>query len=579
MKNYLKLLVAALLLQTSTYGQVYLHDFQKTITLDNHVLENKTLAKVSDGGYVVATETVENGLSGKSVFVYHVDANLDMDWSVKLDFDNFGLGPVEGFYPHDIIETTEGDFTICGRIIIEGNQANSGGFIMHLREDLVTPYAFDWINIYPEQTIDPTYNPVRELTRIVETSSGYMSIGIGESSSGYIQNIVLGTDPLGNVLWSKVIIPTQYPGDKSCVLNDMVKMGDDMVAIVGTANGIPSDDLDIVVVTIGAKGRLLGSRIYEKGGEQADPLYTHYETGNTIIYDKAIDELLLVGTVTKKIRIACTTVEFRRLLAMSLDPNTLIPNWQKLYEIRVNLENNDNGIKLGEVAYRSDLDGFAIAGTVYNTDFSSLVNANGFVLRCDPDGFATDIRYYGNGDEEFLHRIEPNDAGTGFVTTGFKTMPQTESWWIESYDNIIDVCDEITESPETVTYKTVQYYPEIKSVNVIPVSGRCSQPAYTPIENILCEKIQVRASLGIETHNEGDFEVFPTITGGAVTIAAETSDFNYALYDLNGSILLSHASNGATLTQVDLSALSNGIYFLVISANGEQLESYKIIKQ
>ena len=85
---------------------------------------------------------------------------------------------------------------------------------------------------------------------------------------------------------------------------------------------------------------------------------------------------------------------------------------------------------------------------------------------------------------------------------------------------------------------------------------------------------------GIKENRNNEFAVFPNPTNGMITITSKalTSVMNVAVYNVVGD-MVHESKTTQTKTQLDLSYLSNGVYFVKVSlAEGKQA-TYKLVIQ
>ena len=258
MKKLILLVAASASLFFNGHSQTYLHDFQKEIGLPYNSISNYTFCENGMGGYAIAAtiEDVAGGNNQNELVVYELDNSYNIMSSLicEVDLDAYG----GAFRPMDIQPTRDG-YIIAGALVVEGTMDN-GGFLLH-----VTRYSrnlvYDWIQIYPNNSLGGSM-PVLSLHRVVETSSGYMTIG-RSPNAGVTRGVAIGTDAAGNVNWAMHLYDDEYGTNDLASLADMVKISDDEVAIVGTVNSFVIDDADVFVVKLREDGSVVNERVYE----------------------------------------------------------------------------------------------------------------------------------------------------------------------------------------------------------------------------------------------------------------------------------------------------------------------------
>lgn len=190
-----------------------------------------SVKQTSDGGYVVVGETTSFGAGGKDWFVLKIDANGVEQWT-----KTYGTSSTDDGNSISIIETSDGGYLIAGhtnnqeayvlKIDITGNiqwdRKNANAVFRGVRElangDVIligNEYSFGtggiaifairlsslgflvWSNAYGTVGNEQAYT-------VVETPSGDLIFSTGTSSFGTSDDcLLMKTDPLGNVIWSK----------------------------------------------------------------------------------------------------------------------------------------------------------------------------------------------------------------------------------------------------------------------------------------------------------------------------------------------------------------------------------------
>jgi hypothetical protein len=124
--------------------------------------------------------------------------------------------------------------------------------------------------------------------------------------------------------------------------------------------------------------------------------------------------------------------------------------------------------------------------------------------------------------------------------------------------------------------RLVCYYDDIRGFVKIGSSRDCRE-MITTVNKIPNSKI---------VNNQSKWKVYPNPTNGLLQVelidytqVSVVGNLHYTLYNISGQEVL-QTTNEATFTTLDISHLSDGIYFLTLSDKSNQvLFSYKIIKQ
>lgn len=430
------ILSAALLVATvgSLNAQTYQNDFQKVIGLETNGMVNYTLCETKDKGYAMVSFHESNGMDQNRVQIFKTDANLNVVMNQAFEYDATGLYGFE-ITPFDIYETRENGFVIAGGMINEGDMSQSGGFLLSIG-NMKNQLTFDWLQIYPNDNSDSKVMPVQEIRRVVQMDDGYMTIARGKDALA--SGIVMKTDPYGNVKWTKHFYGTEYKGNRNSVLADMVRIDGEQVAVVGTVNGFPNDDADIQVIRITTAGEPLSHKVYEFQGEQKDPKYTYNEQGAAIEYNASKKELIIAGTVTKKVEGVCVTAEYKDIITFGVDISAEKVKWSTRHDIGA-----DKTYEL-ESFFCADVDfsekGMAVAGTVKNRLNTKMTHYNGFILRLNPYAKSTDVRFYGAQNQDYLSRIYAKGSNA-YVAGGMLNKSGTNlNWMIESFNSVQGDC-------------------------------------------------------------------------------------------------------------------------------------------
>ena len=83
-----------------------------------------------------------------------------------------------------------------------------------------------------------------------------------------------------------------------------------------------------------------------------------------------------------------------------------------------------------------------------------------------------------------------------------------------------------------------------------------------------------RGPLGIEENTNNFFSIYPNPTNGVLNIKSATSITEITVYNNLGQLLFTSEEKN----QIDISSLSQGIYFLKIQDESGQIETKKILK-
>lgn len=561
----------------AAFSQTYQHDFQKIIEVPGESLKNYTLCETKEGGFAIVSFLEANGsLDQNRIQIFTTDSDLNVLISERFSYNAVGLYGFE-ITPNDIYETSSGDFIIAGSLINEGDPSKSGGFLTLIKRIDDTRLDFGWMQIYPSESV-PDQMAMHSLSRVVETNEGFIAIGQGYDILPL--GVVIRTDNGGNVIWSKNIFDEEYKFNKYSVLTDIVYVNEEEVAIVGNVNGFPEDDADIIVVRINNLGDIISNRVYEFIDEPEDVKYTHLERAAAIEFNKDKNELIIAGTVTKKRKGICVEAEYKNILTFGIDFESGDINWSNRHDIGVDLTLDNDNIICTDIDFGKD--GYGVSGTVSNNVFGP-TNYNGFILRLNEDAAAINLRFYGLENLDQLNRIYNRDGkyvAGGTLYKGSKNY----AWLVESYNSIIEECNEKISEASTVEHPMQIKEGEYLKITVPNTPDELRRVKNSFKEYILCERIVVgrgvrTAGISNDDQTKGiASKVYPTIIrDGRVVIENNTNLVSVDVTALNGAIVVKGATLIAGTNMISLANLDKGMYFLVCyNAKGEQ-ELFKII--
>ncbi len=567
------LIAGAILLGGSLQAQTHLHDAQTKIEFTSRGASNYTLVNLNSGGYAMAS--IAEDASGEptgGILITTLNSLMAVEHSLEMampDANGFGVA----YEPQDIIQNSNGDLIICGKVIVEAG--DRGGFLMQINYDARgAGLTYDWSKLYP-YTVGPGRTAVMSLNGVIETDDGYAVIG--QSQALPANGILIGTRRDGNINWARDIRDDQH-GNTSTVLNDIVSIGGGNFAVVGTVNSFPADDDDIMICKFNAFGVVQGNQVYERLGESDfDNDFTFHEMAKGLVYDRSNNTLTVAGMVQKKIHGICVAAEYRRILSLQVEANTLNPIWAHEYEIPTDLLIINEGLSSESIAYDPVSATFAIAGWVNNFAFSLVSEDNGFILRIDALGYSTDLRMYGNKTGERLNKIILSDATGEFVAAGTRSPTKNQPWLVESFESINEECEQISGFDETYDVEVdimsgliMTVFPEVSKITPIPRSPLVN-------EVTICPRIPLMRSSSVE-ENKMDANIYPTITSGLVIIES-TVHQSYRVYDISSGKILQFGTIKASKEQLDLSNLAKGIYLLELEGKGSDKTIKRIIKQ
>lgn len=552
-----------------------LNDFQREL-YGTKSLINKTLHLTSKGDYLVVAgvEPDANSINQNEIVLYKLDGEYNIVWQQGFDIQLVGYGGA--FKPHDIIETKDEGITICGELIIEG--AENGGFTLHFEKE-GNGYHQTWFKLYP--AYDPnTGSQIRLVTDVVEVADGYMLLG----TDGYSQSqkgILIKTDFTGNVMWSKRLYDLQNGAFAFSVVNDIVKISDYEVALVGTANiygGFFIDDSDIMIVKIDIKGNTSARWIYERKDKvYGDGQPAFIETGDAIVYNEGEEALIVVGTQTQKVEGQCAYADEKTLLSLSVNIDDGSINWVNKNYISIAL-NYQYNFDVRDMVYNKKYDEYAICGVAYNDLFSKTTNQNSYIMRLDNNGTTTANRFYGRSSVDELSAITFGSQLGSYTAAGTITNKSKNIWIVESFEDIKEECHQKIDDFWTKEYAMQYHKGHEQWQEVIAVEKEGKSYGVKTVNDVICKKQKSGlTTVPYLTSLSKEVLVYPSPASEQLVINNTGKFASFLITSAQASTKVNTLGGELTsgLNEVNVSSLSPGIYIVNLTGD-EYIEKIRI---
>ena len=583
MKKLFYLGLFCCLTMTTVFAQGYQHDFQKLISAPKGSAQNYTFCETQTG-YALAMFQEPTGGSNKqnSVLLYKTDTDYNVIWSHTAVF-NANASTGFQFSPNDIVETSDGGLAICGRIVDDGVNSRTGGFLMRFSNHPFLGLSFDWMKVYPNSGTDAH---IYGLNRIVEVNNGFMAIGEDRSfTGGFPEGIVMGMDANGDMQWAQHLYGNQIQNQQFSRLRDMVKINGQVCAVVGSTNGFNfADDMDVLVGVVRSDGRVLNEWVYQlTNNEYGDGLSSYHEGGSAIVFDEQKEELIVGGIVSKREKGGfCVTADYYNLLSIGIDLDGGQVKWSKRHEVNADLTIASRGLLCNDIVYTGKE--YALVGGIKS--MARGVNSwNGFILRLDNNKISNDMRTYSLDGDDYLYRGYAR--GSTIVTGGYAHYQnKNRGWIVESYPYITGACHQGDNYHETFEYKMElvnceHVGREVGMHDVTPLTG-----PIPPREEVICASIANDKSREVSVSGETQIwetvetEVYPTLVpNGAVSIVNRGAFTSYEIYSVSGSSVGQSGRLEEGTNTIQVPELK-GLYFLVLSSeNHSEQKLFKVFFQ
>jgi hypothetical protein len=202
--------------------------------------------QTSDGGYIIAGQTLSFGAGDSDVYLIKTDAAGALMWSQTYG----GIGGDEAL---SVAETTDGGYVLAGRSTIsEPDQGSDNVYV--IRTDAAGNML--WSKTYGGTGIDQGKSVVETTDHGFAVAGYTRSFGAGSADAYLVK-----TDDAGNVIWSQT-----YGGISTDVGEEVQQTADGGYIVVGATASFGSGSLDIYLVKTDAAGDILWSRTYGGAG-------------------------------------------------------------------------------------------------------------------------------------------------------------------------------------------------------------------------------------------------------------------------------------------------------------------------
>jgi hypothetical protein len=226
-----------------------------------------SIIATSDGGYAIVGSTgsfVEDGFFGSGnmdCWLIKTDSNGNMQWSKT-------YGGTESEYGQAVIETPDGGFAIAGHAFTSVEEGRENFLLV--KTDLSG--NLQWNKTYGGEQIDWAYS-------IVATpDGGYALSGVTSSFGSQNNCLLVKTDSLGNMQWTKT-----YPARGSMGSRALILTFDGGFALTGNVYVKNFTESDLWIAKTDASGNLEWNQTYNgKGIEHAYALVSTTDGGYAV---------------------------------------------------------------------------------------------------------------------------------------------------------------------------------------------------------------------------------------------------------------------------------------------------------
>jgi uncharacterized delta-60 repeat protein len=197
-----------------------------------------SIIQSSDGGYVVAGETLSFGAGGFDFYVVKLDSAGNVEWTKT-------IGGSYSDVAYSIIQSSDGGYVVAGYTQSFG----AGGRDIYVVK-LDSAGNVQWTKNIGGRSIDEAYSIIRS------SDGGYVVAGGTRSfGAGGFDFYVVKLDSGGNVQWTKTI-----GGSSDDVANSIIQSSDGGYVVAGGTWSFGAGGLDMYVVKMDANGNVCFSQ-------------------------------------------------------------------------------------------------------------------------------------------------------------------------------------------------------------------------------------------------------------------------------------------------------------------------------
>jgi len=527
MKSLFTLLVA-LLLTNFLFAQIV---FQKTIGGKNDDLGN-AVQQTSDGGYIIAGETISYGTGNRDVYLVKVDMLGDLNWSKTYgeNAEDYALA----------LDRTSDNGYIIGAHTGSFGQGSHDYYLIKTDNNGDTLFT----QLYGGNAADGIYS-------LHETLDGGYIIG-GHTSSfgaGAHDFYLIKTNGIGDTEWTRT-----YGGSSPDYFRSVVALvtPTPSYVIVGETSGFGTGGVDILVVRVdGSAGDIVWAKTY--GGSSND-----YAFG---IYQTADDGLIIVGH-TSSFGAGGTDI-----YVIKTD-NLGNIQWSKTY--------GGTGNEYGYAIQQTSDNGYIMVGCT--TSFGA-GSKDVYLIKTDVNGDTLWTKTYGGGMDEVGYSIQQT-SDDGYIITGNTTSfgaGQKDIYLIKTNANgYSGECNELPTKTLVSNSPTIETTP-ILTVNSGTITSNSTTVVIdaTPSNLSTCNILSINSLPGVE--NEILVIPNPFSESTVVKFHYDSGNYVFLLYSIRGQLVLEIENINSNQIIVEKNNLTAGMYFFQLQNDNQIIGSGKLI--
>lgn len=364
------------------------------------------------------------------------------------------------------------------------------------------------------------------------SDGGYIICGFG----GIISMYIIKTDMLGNIVWSNTYNGTYDSGGR-CI----IETSDGGYAATGFTTASTGDG-DILLLKMDSNGNTVWCKSYGGTGFDMGSFIQQTSDGGYIItgqtesFGQGADDIYLIKT--------------------NSNGNLL---WSKVY--------GDTYYDKGYSVKQTNEGGYIICGSTY----PNYTNTSALLIKTNGSGNKVWSKSYGGSTSTSSASSVQQTTDGGYIVAGtdslyniylIKTDIDGNSGCNQSISNIIET------SPITNTNNIT-----LQKTSTLTIGNPATQEKKGLTVNTLCASSDIS-----EISSNTSIYLYPNPTNGRINIQIPKQfekTKTLEVYDCLGQLLLTKTDN---FSDIDISSLSNGLYFLVLTNVEKKRQLIKIIK-
>lgn len=415
----------------SAYAQTYLYNFQKVFDPFANS-DIRSMKYTVDPGYAFTGGIEITGDGSSKVVLSQLNDAFLVNW-MKTYIAPGATLPVH-ILAHDVFQTVDEGYIVCGRFIAEGTQLD-GTFLMKT-DPLGT---VQWFQVY--SGIEQLFSVVESLE--VDATGllviGYLACGYTRISTWDVNATILKTDEFGNVQWVKEVEGTKFSNAVgSSLYRQVIQYDDDKFALVGMANSeLVNKDADVLLTIIDGSGNIFLNLSY--GLYLDDTGKNALRESGTSLFEvpDGSGDLVITGNIQAACITVCGPPLFDDILLFRIDSSGGVV-WAKQFGQKQRPEYAAQVIVTQQ-------DRIFVSGYAETQLLGPPASEDVLLLQTNLNGFGITFELFGDTwDERGNSLVENSDGNVAVIgnTTSFNPV-NNEIYLIERFNSVKKRCHDL----------------------------------------------------------------------------------------------------------------------------------------